>query len=67
MGVLIVERYVLARLRNRRFFSLFELNAAIRKIVVDLNTRIMLGETCVAHISTKRGLHPRALFVAPFQ
>jgi transposase len=41
VGVLIVERYVLARLRNRRFFSLFELNAAIREIVVDLNTRIM--------------------------
>ena len=34
VGVLIVERYVLARLRNRRFFSLFELNAAIREIVV---------------------------------
>ena len=41
VGVLIVERYVLARLRNRRFFSLFELNAAIREIVVDLNTRVM--------------------------
>ena len=41
VGVLIVERYVLARLRNRRFFSLFELNAAIREIVADLNARIM--------------------------
>jgi transposase len=41
VGVLIVERYVLARLRNRRFFSLFELNAAIREIVVDLNARVM--------------------------
>jgi hypothetical protein len=27
--VLLVERWVLARLRNRRFFSLAELNAAI--------------------------------------
>ena len=39
VGVLIIERYVLARLRNRRFFSLFELNAAIREIVADLNAR----------------------------
>jgi hypothetical protein len=39
--VLIVERYVLARLRNRRFFSLVELNAAIREIVADLNAKIM--------------------------
>ena len=41
MGVLIIERYVLARLRNRRLFSLFELNAAIREIVANLNARIM--------------------------
>ena len=41
VGVLIIERYVLARLRNRRFFSLFELNAAIREIVAALNARIM--------------------------
>ena len=32
VGVLIVERFVLARLRNRRFFSLVELNAAIREM-----------------------------------
>ena len=41
VGVLIVERYVLARLRKRRFFSLTELNVAIREIVIDLNARIM--------------------------
>jgi transposase len=40
-AVLIVERYVLARLRNRRFFSLHELNAAIREIVAELNAKIM--------------------------
>ena len=39
--MLIVERYVLARLRNRRFFSLVELNAGIREIVADLNAKIM--------------------------
>jgi transposase len=40
-AVLIIERYVLAKLRNRRFFSLIELNAAIREIVADLNAKIM--------------------------
>jgi Mu transposase-like protein len=32
---------VLARLRNRRFFSLAKLNAVIREYVADLNNRIM--------------------------
>lgn len=38
-GVLITQRWVLARLRNRRFFSLAELNAAIAQLVVDMNNR----------------------------
>jgi transposase len=38
-AVLVVERWILARLRNRRFFSLTELNAAIRELVADLNAR----------------------------
>lgn len=33
-AVLIVERWILARLRDRRFFSLVELNAAIRTPVI---------------------------------
>ena len=41
VAVLIVERFVLARLRNRRFFSLAELNAAIRECVADLNAKVM--------------------------
>jgi transposase len=41
VAVLIIERFVLARLRHRRFFSLGELNAAIREGVADLNGRIM--------------------------
>ena len=41
VGVLMVERFILARLRNRRFFSLAELNAAIREILGELNTRLM--------------------------
>jgi transposase len=40
-AVLIIERYVLARLRNQRFFSLVELNVAIAEIVADLNAKIM--------------------------
>lgn len=40
-AVLIVERWILARLRNQRFFSLTELNAAIRALVEELNARLM--------------------------
>jgi len=45
---------VLARLRNRRFFSLAELNAAIRELIADLNGRPM------RHLGVSR----RALFEA---
>jgi transposase len=38
-GVLVVERWILARLRNRTFFSLGELNDAIAELLEDLNTR----------------------------
>jgi transposase len=38
-GVLIAQRWILASLRNRRFFSLEELNAAIGELHERLNTR----------------------------
>jgi transposase len=38
-GVLLVERWVLACLRHRTFFSLGELNAEIRRLLERLNTR----------------------------
>jgi transposase len=38
-GVLIVERWILAALRNRTFFSLAELNGAIGELLVRLNDR----------------------------
>ena len=38
-SVLLVQRWILARLRNRRFFSLSELNAAIGLLLADLNLR----------------------------
>ena len=38
-GVQLVERWILARLRNRTFFSLAELNCAIGALLVELNER----------------------------
>ena len=38
-GVLVVERWILAALRNRKFFSLNELNSAIRELLIKLNER----------------------------
>ncbi len=38
-GVLIVERWILAALRHRTFFSLAELNQAIQELLVRLNQR----------------------------
>ncbi|MBT8421359.1 MAG: IS21 family transposase [Gammaproteobacteria bacterium] len=38
-GVLLVERWILARVRNRSFFSLPELNLAIRELLTGLNER----------------------------
>jgi len=49
-AVLIVERWILARLRNRRFFSLAELNVAIRSLVDELNARLMR----LAHSRSRR-------------
>lgn len=39
VGVLIVERWILARLRNRQFFSITELNRAIAALLVELNNK----------------------------
>lgn len=39
VGVQIVERWILARLRKQTFFSLAEANATIRVLLTDLNTR----------------------------
>ena len=54
VAVQVVQRWVLARLRNRPFFSLAELNGAIRELIADLNNRPM------RHLGTSR----RALFEA---
>jgi transposase len=38
-GVLVVERWILARLRHSTFFSLAELNTAVHRLLTDLNSR----------------------------
>ena len=39
VGVQVVERWILARLRHRRFFSVTELDAAVAELLPPLNTR----------------------------
>ncbi|MEK7862037.1 MAG: IS21 family transposase, partial [Chloroflexota bacterium] len=39
VGVQVVQRWILARLRHRRFFSLAELNTAIKELLRALNAR----------------------------
>ena len=39
VGVLLVERWILAALRKRKFFSLGELNVAIAELLIRLNTK----------------------------
>jgi transposase len=41
VAVQVAQRWILARLRNQRFFSLAELNAAIAVLVTELNARTM--------------------------
>ncbi len=51
-NVLVAQRWILAVLRHRRFFSLAELNAAVRELLTPLNARPM----------RKLGVSRRALF-----
>ena len=43
VGVQVVQRWILARLRHQRFFSLADLNGAIAVLVEQLNDRMMRG------------------------
>src|ERR1700758_903170 len=52
VGVQVVQRWILARLRHQRFFSLAELNSAIHALLVQLNDRLMRGWG-----TTRRALH----------
>jgi transposase len=42
-AVLVAQRWIIARLRNRRFFSIAQVNTAIRPLLDEINTRIMRG------------------------
>ncbi len=52
VAVQVAQRWIVARLRNRRFFSLAKLNAAIRELLDQLNDRV------TRHLGASR----RALF-----
>jgi transposase len=52
VAVQVATRWIIAKLRNRRFFSLDEINAAIRELVAQLNDRV------TRHLATSR----RSLF-----
>ncbi len=45
VAVQVAQRWSLARLRNLRFFSLADLNAAIRRLLDELNMRVMRGDS----------------------
>jgi transposase len=47
VGVQVIERWIVARLRNRTFFNLGDLNRAMRELLTDLNARPMrhLGQS----------------------
>jgi len=68
VAVLIVERFVLAKLRNRRFFSLAELNAAIRDCVMAINAKIMrrVGKSREELLATLDGPALKALPATPY-
>lgn len=66
-GVQIVERWILARLRDRQFFSLPELNSAIGSLLIELNERAFQkldGSRCSRFIELDqpalKALPPRA-------
>ena len=54
VAVQIVERFVLAKLRNKTFFSLAELNVAIRDCVTAINAKIMrrMGQSRIELLET---------------
>ena len=54
VGVQVVERWILAQLRKRRFFSLAEVNAAVSTLLERPNEKV------TRHLgASHRGLYPR--------
>ena len=52
-AVLLAERWILARLRNQRFFGLDEVNAAIRPLLDQLNGKVTRHLGCAAAQSAR--------------
>ncbi len=69
VAVQIVERFVLAKLRNVTFFSLAELNIAIRDCVTAINTKIMrrMGKSRAELLETLDRPAMRALPNEPYE
>ncbi|CAI07299.1 transposase [Aromatoleum aromaticum EbN1] len=69
VGVQIVQRWILARLRHQRFFSLGELNEAIAALLEPLNTRAFRRLPGSRHEAFETLDRPalRALPATPFQ
>jgi len=69
VGVLVVQRWILARLRKRRFFSLAEANAAIRELLDSLNAKVTrhLGASRRARFEQLDRPALKPLPVAPFE
>jgi transposase len=57
-GVLLVERWILARLRHRTFFSLAELNGAIAQLLERLNNRPSRSYPAHAAKPSSRSISP---------
>ena len=67
-AVLIVERWIIARLRHQRFYSIAALNQAIAALLVDLNQRAFKrreGSRCSQFIEERAFLKP--LPCAPYE
>lgn len=67
-AVLIIERWLLGRLRHRRFYSLAELNAAISELLRQLNEERPVGRLGVTRRAlleelASQGIAQRALFL----
>ncbi len=66
-GVLIVERWLLARIRNETFHTLRALNARLRELLTDMNNRPMKGYANQSRVERFRILDVPALSPLPME
>jgi hypothetical protein len=65
VGVQVVQRWIPARLCNRRFFSLAQLNWAVRALVDQLNDRLTRGWNTAQRALFERLDRPTPLALPP--